>query len=163
MRLSELSARWKKDPRGTALQLSGTPLLLLERLGTHADESWERTGAIVVGKPPEANDPVVFFVEKTPRTGNAFALGVTIGRVESNDIIIDDASISRFHAWLQQDAKSGGWVLCDAQSKNGTQLDGESLDSGSKVSLRDGAVITLGQASLRFLLPQTLLELLKAG
>lgn len=137
------------------------PVLLLERLGAQAQESWERTGAIVVGKPPEANDPPVFFVEKVERTGNAFALGVTIGRVESNDIIIDDSSISRFHAWLQQDSKSGGWLLCDAQSKNGTQLDGESLESGSKVPLRDGAVITLGQAALRFLLPATLIELLR--
>ncbi|MDP3498917.1 MAG: FHA domain-containing protein [Myxococcales bacterium] len=56
----------------------------------------------------------MFFVEKVPRTGNAFALGVTIGRVESNDIIIDDSSISRFHAWLQLDAKKG-WMLCDAE------------------------------------------------
>jgi hypothetical protein len=160
MRLSELAARWKKDPRGTALQLS-TPVLLLERLGEGAQQSWERTGAIFVGKPPEANDPPVYFVEKVARTGNAFALGVTIGRVESNDIIIDDTSISRFHAWLQQDPKSGGWLLCDAQSKNGTKLDGEPLDSGSKLPLRDGSVITLGQASLRFLLPQTVIELLK--
>lgn len=161
MRFSELVASWKRDPRGTTLQLS-TPVLLLERLGEGAAESWERTGAIFVGQAPQTNDPLVFFVEKVPRTGNAFALGVTIGRVESNDIVIDDTSISRFHAWLQQDPKSGGWLLCDAQSKNGTQLDGESLASGSKVLLRDGAVITIGQASLRFLQPKTLLELMKA-
>lgn len=160
MRFSELVASWKRDPRGTTLQLT-TPVLLLERLGEGAAESWERTGAIFVGQAPQTNDPLVFFVEKVPRTGNAFALGVTIGRVESNDIVIDDTSISRFHAWLQQDAKSGGWLLCDAQSKNGTQLDGEPVESGSKVVLHDGAVIMLGQAALRFLLPQTVLELLE--
>lgn len=158
--LSELVARWKKDPRGTALQLT-FPVLLLERLGDGAEASWERTGAFFVGKQPEAHDPPVFFVEKVPRTGNAFALGVTIGRVESNDIVIDDSSISRFHAWLQLDPKKG-WMLCDAESKNGTQLDGEPLTSGAKVPLRDGAVIGLGHAALRFLLPQTLVELLKA-
>ena len=53
-------------------------------------------------------------------------------------------------------------MLCDAESKNGTLLDGEPVPSGAKVPLRDGAVIGLGHASLRFLLPQTLLELLKA-
>jgi pSer/pThr/pTyr-binding forkhead associated (FHA) protein len=73
----------------------------------------------------------------------------------------NDTSLSRFLAWLQQDSKSGGWLLCDAESKNGTQLDGEPVESGSKVPLRDGAVIKLGQAALRFLLPQTVLELLK--
>lgn len=160
MRLSELASKWKKDPRGTALQLA-TPVLLLERLGGSAEASWERTGAIVVGAQPQANDPPVYFVEKAARTGNAFALGVTIGRVESNDIAIDDASISRFHAFLQQDAKTGGWLLCDADSKNGTALDGEPLAASAKVPLRDGAVITLGHASLRFLLPQTLHALLK--
>ncbi|MBL8934866.1 MAG: FHA domain-containing protein [Archangium sp.] len=160
MRFSELVASWKRDPRGTTHQLT-TPVLLLERLGEGAAESWERTGAIFVGQVPQTKDPLVFFVEKVPRTGNAFTLGVTIGRVESNDIVIDDASISRFHAWLQQDPKSGGWLLCDAQSKNGTQLDGEPVESGSRVVLHDGAVIMLGQAALRFLLPQTVLELLK--
>lgn len=38
MRLSELVARWNKDPRGTALQLT-LPVLLLERLGEGAEAS----------------------------------------------------------------------------------------------------------------------------
>jgi hypothetical protein len=160
MRLSELAAQWKKDRRSTELSLV-VPVLLLEALGEGARESWEQTGAIVVGRLPERSDPQVFFVEKAARTGNAFPMGVTIGRVESNDIIIDDPGLSRFHAWLQQDPKTGGWLLCDADSKNGTQLDGEPVTSGAKVALRDGCVVTLGQASLRFLLPKTLLELLK--
>lgn len=88
-------------------------------------------------------------------------MGVTLGRVESNDVIIDDASVSRFHAWLQFDERAKTWMLCDAQSKNGTWLDGDTVGTGARVPLHDGAVIKLGQASLRFLMPQTLLQLLK--
>jgi hypothetical protein len=158
MRWSELLTSWKRDPRGTQLQLS-VPVLLLERQGDAAGESWERTGAIFVGSAPQTSDPQVFFVEKVPRSGNAFLLGVTIGRVASNDIIIDDTGISRFHAWLQHERS--GWLLCDADSKNGTQLDGEDVASGARVPLKDGSVITLGKAVLRFLLPATVVELLK--
>ncbi len=54
-------------------------------------------------------------------------------------------------------------MLCDAQSKNGTWLDGETVAAGARVPLRDGAVIKLGQATLRFLLPPALLALLRGG
>jgi pSer/pThr/pTyr-binding forkhead associated (FHA) protein len=157
MLLNELVSKLKKDPRAVALQLT-VPVLLLERLGEGSQASWESTSALYVGKHPKAPNPPIYFVEKVPRTGNAFALGVTIGRFESNDIVVDDSSISRFHAWIQLDPKKG-WLVCDAESKNGTQLDGELLASGAKVPLHDGAVIGLGQASLRFLLPQTFIEL----
>jgi hypothetical protein len=160
MRLSELAERWKKDRRTTELSLV-VPVLLLERLGERAKESWEQTGAIFVSSLAERSDPRVFFVDKAARTGNAFPMGVTIGRVESNDIVIDDPGLSRFHAWLQHDVKKGQWLLCDAESKNGTQLDDAPVASGAKVPLRDGSVITLGQVSLRFLLPTTLIELLR--
>jgi hypothetical protein len=160
MKLSELSTQYKKDPRLTELRLT-TPVLLLETMGTEAEEPWERTGSLVVGSQPAAHDPSVYFVEKVSRSGNAFLMGVTIGRVASNDISIDDSSMSRFHAWLQQDPRTQGWLLCDADSKNGTTLDGHAVEHGARVPLRDGAVMVLGHASLRFLLPQTLVQLLK--
>jgi hypothetical protein len=162
MLLSELTRQWGKDARAVELRLI-TPVLLFERKGTAAEEDWERTGALVVGRVPEANDPELFFVEKAQRTHNAFPMGITLGRVESNDIIIDDASVSRFHAWLQFDERQKTWMLCDAQSKNGTWLDGTTVAQGARVPLHDGAVIKLGQASLRFLMPQTMLQLLRGA
>lgn len=162
MLLSDLSQQWRKDPRAVEFRLN-TPVLLFERKGAAAAEDWEKTGALVVGKPPEDSDPQLFFVEKAQRTNNAFPMGITLGRVESNDVIIDDTSVSRFHAWLQFDERQKTWMLCDAQSKNGTWLDGDAVAQGARVPLHDGAVIKLGQASLRFLLPQTLLTLLKGG
>lgn len=162
MRLSDLSSQWRRDPRAVELRLQ-VPVLLFERQGAAAEEDWEKTGALVVGRAPEASDPQLFFVEKAQRENNAFPMGVTLGRVESNDVIIDDSSVSRFHAWLQFDERQKTWMLCDAQSKNGTWLDGNPVAQGARVPLHDGAVIKLGQASLRFLLPQTLLTLLKGG
>ncbi|MEW5740961.1 MAG: FHA domain-containing protein [Myxococcota bacterium] len=160
MLLSELLHQWRKDPRAVELRLT-VPVLLFERQGTAAEEDWEKTGALLVGKPPESNDPQLFFVEKAKRSSNAFPMGVTLGRVESNDVVLDDASVSRFHAWLQFDERQKTWLLCDAQSKNGTWLDGATVAKGARLPLHDGALIKLGQASLRFLLPQTLLQLFR--
>jgi pSer/pThr/pTyr-binding forkhead associated (FHA) protein len=162
MRLSDLARDFRREPAAFELRLT-TPVLLFERQGTAAEQDWERTGALVVGRPPEASDPTVFLVEKAQRSNNAFPMGVTLGRVESNDIIIEDGSVSRFHAWLQFDERKKTWMLCDAQSKNGTWLDGEVVAAGARVPLRDGAVIKLGQAALRFLLPPALLTLLRGG
>ncbi|MCC6336337.1 MAG: FHA domain-containing protein [Myxococcales bacterium] len=160
MLLSDLLQQWRKDRRAVEVRLT-VPVLLFERQGAAAEQDWEKTGALMVGKPPESSDPQLFFVEKARHSGNAFLMGVTLGRVESNDVAIDDASVSRFHAWLQFDERQKAWLLCDAQSKNGTWMDGATVAQGARVPLHDGAIIKLGQASLRFLLPQTLLQLFK--
>src|SRR4051812_5663319 len=51
-------------------------------------------------------EPVVFEVRKDLGKANPFGMGVTLGRNENNDIILDHASISRFHAYFQSDGKT---------------------------------------------------------
>ncbi|MCI0673117.1 MAG: FHA domain-containing protein [Myxococcaceae bacterium] len=106
---------------------------------------------------PEAGQAVYFEVRKRDDARNAFAMGITLGRAETNDVPIDDGSVSRFHAWLQQDARTGQWRLVDADSKNGTWVGPLKLASSRPEVLADGARIRLGSVELRFLQPASFL------
>jgi predicted component of type VI protein secretion system len=64
-----------------------------------------------------------------------------IGRDLSNDIVINDAEVSRRHARLVLQA--GGYVLEDLGSTNGTSVNGQRLMG--PYTLRIGDVITLGE------------------
>lgn len=50
---------------------------------------------------------------------------VTIGRHQSNDIIIDNLAVSGYHARI--DAKDGVFILSDLKSKNGTYINNERI------------------------------------
>ena len=96
-------------------------------------------------------------VQKGP--GNAFGLGITVGRTRNNDIFINDERISRFHAFFQQ--KEGVWVLSDAGSKNGTFVDGSRLDPRRAKPLPERAIIDFGGFRARFLSTTPFVELLR--
>ncbi|MCB0192014.1 MAG: alpha/beta fold hydrolase [Anaerolineae bacterium] len=70
---------------------------------------------------------------------------LTIGRDESNDIVLADSKVSRLHARLE--CGDQGCVLIDAGSANGTFVDGERIE---QVTLQSGNVIRLGHSTLRF-------------
>ncbi len=122
------------------------------------NEDWAPTDAGIPISRPRAGEPVILPIEKVPGTKNPFAMGVTIGRVETNDISIDDASVSRFHAWLQHDERLNAWFLTDAESKNGTWLNDVKLAPSVRTRLEDGAIIRLGDIHTSFLLPERLLK-----
>lgn len=124
------------------------------------DEDWAPTDAGFKTRPTAA-DPLVFPVEKVAGRPNPFAMGVTVGRVENNDVIVDDGSVSRFHAWLQYEAKQKTWTLCDAESKNGTFLGAQRLKPNQKVPLTDGARVKFGEAEMTFLSPDGLVKLIQ--
>lgn len=124
------------------------------------DEDWAPTDAGFKTR-PTASDPLVFPIEKVPGRANPFAMGVTVGRVENNDVIVDDGSVSRFHAWLQYEAKQRAWVLCDAESKNGTFLGAQRLAANQKVTLVDGAKVKFGEAAMTFLSPEALVKMIE--
>lgn len=117
---------------------------------------WEMTDAGQAMMRPRAGEPLIFMVEKGSATNNPFAMGVTVGRVESNDVVVDDGSVSRFHAWLQRDERSKDWSLTDAESKNGTWVDGVQLAAKQRVVLRDGAKLKFGDVVMDFFLPAAL-------
>ncbi|MHC4600135.1 MAG: FHA domain-containing protein [Planctomycetota bacterium] len=91
-------------------------------------------------------------VVKTPR--NRFKLMVTVGRTNQNDIVLPARSISKFHAYFQQDRDSGALMLTDGGSKFGTILQGEELHEGKARELHNGNSIVFARvARSTFLLP----------
>jgi hypothetical protein len=128
---------WENPLGGTA-----EPLLLGTSTGTTPDR-------------PRASEPLVFEVKKGPSKQNAFPMGVTLGRTENNDLILDDNSISRFHAYFQQDLRTHDWKLVDAESKNGTWVGPLKLVPRQPEVVRDQTQVRFGEIEMMFLLPES--------
>jgi pSer/pThr/pTyr-binding forkhead associated (FHA) protein len=83
-------------------------------------------------------------MRKGPTPGKKFLLNtseITIGRESSNDIVVNEAEISRKHARLT--IQSGGYVVEDMGSTNGTYVNGQRLIGPH--SLRRGEEIALAE------------------
>ena len=98
---------------------------------------------------------------KQDTRANAFALGVTVGRVATNDVVMDDPSISRFHAYFQHDERKGGWSVTDADSQNGVWVNGTKTVGHQPVP--DGANVTFGGVMTWFLEPDRFCAWLARG
>jgi transcriptional regulator with GAF, ATPase, and Fis domain len=70
---------------------------------------------------------------------------LTIGSAESNDLVLTDPTVSRFHLDLRT-LESGGVRLSDLNSKNGTWLGGARL---FEATVPAGAVLQLGRTKIR--------------
>jgi len=67
---------------------------------------------------------------------------VSVGRADSNDIVICLPSVSFVHALIDRDA-TGHW-LTDIGSKNGTMVDRHVVTRGDRVRLTEGQSIRFG-------------------
>lgn len=75
--------------------------------------------------------------------GTTFPGKVTVGRTSNNDAVLTDARVSKLHAWFLQDG-DGAWVLCDAESSNGTFHNGERLEKLGKAIIANRDQIGFG-------------------
>ncbi len=73
---------------------------------------------------------------------------VRFGRAPENDVVVDDATLSRQHLVLRRDP-AGRWSVRDPGSSNGTNLDGARLGA-EPVALEPGARIEAGAVRLTF-------------
>ncbi|MBZ4371812.1 FHA domain-containing protein [Corallococcus interemptor] len=94
------------------------------------------------------DEPVVFPLLKC--RGNAFGRGITVGRTGNNDVVLDDGSVSRFHAWFSRDAGDTGFLLTDAGSKNGSYVTGSRLLARKPMAVEDGMRLRFGQVEVSF-------------
>jgi hypothetical protein len=83
------------------------------------------------------------------RPGDAIPLfgEMTIGRDDTNGIVIADSSISSEHATVR--STSRGWRVTDLGSTNGTFVNGDKVD-GRGLALRSGDSVELGSVVVRF-------------
>ena len=127
-------------------------LLFLPALGTVTPaerEDYPLRTVTNAGPPTLGQDePVVFPLLKSQ--GNAFGRGITVGRTGNNDVVLDDGSVSRFHAWFSRDAGEAGFLLTDAGSKNGSYVAGGRLLARKPVPVGDGMRVRFGQVEATF-------------
>jgi hypothetical protein len=85
----------------------------------------------------------VFRVKRAPRSRFDF---VSVGRNEGNDVVLPDASVSRFHAFLRE-LPDGSVVVQDVRSANGTFVGGQPVPKqgeGAPLPVRSGEAIRFG-------------------
>lgn len=74
---------------------------------------------------------------------------LSIGRTKENELAINDASISKFHASMVL-GTDGRYSLADTGSTNGTFVNGERISYGRSVRLRSSDVIRFGNVEVAF-------------
>jgi hypothetical protein len=136
------------------LALVGAPV------GVEDDEWSFRTGGAVVVRSQTSEDSVVdpsyhvHFVRKVQP--GPFSDTVLIGRSQTNDIVLPDASISKLHARLR--AGAGALSIFDAGSSNGTYLGKERLVPDRGYALQPGDHVMLGECVFQLFTPAALLD-----
>lgn len=68
-----------------------------------------------------------------------------IGRMDSADLVLEDASVSRVHAKIVHE--NGGDVIVDLESSTGTWVNGEQV---GRHRLQDGDVIEIADARIEY-------------
>lgn len=106
------------------------------------------TGVRQEPAPRRANLEIVNPAAAPVSRGEAIALrgSTTIGREVGNDLVLDEETVSSWHA--QVHLRAGRWWIEDLGSTNGTLVN-ESKVHGTQV-LRPGDVIQVGRVRLRF-------------
>lgn len=94
------------------------------------------------------------------RDSNAFAMMITLGRAPNDDLVIPDQRVSKFHAYFRRLGQQ--WTINDANSMNGTWVDGQRISPDRSAPLRSGSTIRIADTlELVFLDAQALYERLK--
>ena len=81
----------------------------------------------------------------------------SIGKSKSNDIVLPQEDISRFHAVIAKKQKE--WVITDSFSKTGVLVNDERVEG--QAVIEDGDIITIGTIPLKFLCAEALSDELK--
>ena len=99
--------------------------------------------------------PAALQVKGGPDDGNTILLSqgtIIIGRAPGNDIVVDEAEVSRQHASIRGEA--GGYWIADLESRNGTFVNDERIGKEPK-QLRNWDRIELGALSTHWVFMET--------
>jgi hypothetical protein len=86
---------------------------------------------------------------KEKRIDIARGRSISVGRAASNDLVLDDSSVSKIHASLSA-ADEGDLLLADTGSTNGTFLNGERIAYGKAVRVGTGDKVSFGDVEVSF-------------
>lgn len=96
---------------------------------------------------PSAGDALCYELVGADDRGRARAL--CIGRAQENDIVLNDATVSRMHVTLEVH-EDGRWSLTPTSSSKATSLQGLALQPGERAWLSPGGRLSLGDVALTF-------------
>jgi hypothetical protein len=158
--LTAYLTRYAEDPDAFAQALDTpviiyepTPELAVQRVSTFQLHAISKSGYMLPVIGPFAQ------VQPVRQKEERKDARVTLGRTPENDVVIDDASVSRLHAWLEWKSR-GGWHIADAGSRNGTVLNSQRLSGKKLMMLGTRATLGFGDVSAQFLCPEDFLEFL---
>lgn len=98
--------------------------------------------------------PTLLPVRKRARS--KFGNMISVGRTASNDVVVEHASVSKFHAYFLSRGENA-WHVQDANSSNGTFVDGKRVPTDVPVPVDDGAAVQFSQDTrYRFFRPAAL-------
>jgi pSer/pThr/pTyr-binding forkhead associated (FHA) protein len=103
---------------------------------------------------PEGGDALCFQL--------ALGAPLKVGRAPGCDVLINDATVSREHLWLEPIAGSENWTVRAQPGANASLLNGQPLPPGEARPLRPGNTLRLGDVTLTYLDTPGLAERLDA-
>lgn len=96
---------------------------------------------------PEPSTSVMgLIVAPVRKRQDVFPEMITIGRTANNDVVIPDATVSKFHAYFRANEK--GLELVDVGSRNGTKVMGRALTPKLPIDVAIGARLRFGTIDL---------------
>ena len=96
------------------------------------------------------------FVLRKKEFSREHASVLSIGRDETNDIVIADYAVSRIHARIIE--FRGMFFLIDLESTNGTKLHHQFITPNIKVRVESDSIITFGRLNFVFMSPYDLYQ-----
>lgn len=145
------------------------PVLIIESHAGQEDNDSFQTVINTYGRKSPAELPLasstdtlgVLPIQK--KAGGKFPNMISVGRTDANDVVVDNASVSKFHAYFLRKGESS-WFVQDANSSNGTYLDGQKIPTDSPSRLSEGATVQFStDTRFRFYSPRGLYEYLRAS
>ena len=123
-------------------------LLIFEGPVLTSEQEAFRTRA-VGGNAKLSSQPDAHFQWIRKRASGVFSDLIGVGRTRNNDIVLPAEGVSKYHAYFRRD-EDGKFEIADADSKNGTKLNGESLAPRVPVAVQDGDRITFATTEAVF-------------
>jgi len=98
-----------------------------------------------------------------PKAGPDGTIGkkLLVGRSADRELAIDHSTVSKRHAFIIFNEEQGAYQLGDAGSTNGTFLNGQAVEAGEPIFIRDGNIVSFGDCDYMFFSPEGFVELLK--
>jgi pSer/pThr/pTyr-binding forkhead associated (FHA) protein len=121
----------------------------LDSLAFHQNEALRQTPA----------HGLVYFVRK--RGAGLVRDRIGIGRDHNADICVPSPRMSRYHAFFGTGSGTD-WMITDANSKNGSRVNGIRIGAGTSSMLSETTSIALGSIEFGFYLPAHFLALCKS-